>query len=249
MSNCDNQLKGLNLVEKNVECEEAQPDQALLSRRKFLSALGTLFFVGCSLGSGILSMAKLAQADTDSEMKRLDPKRQNYILPAGAQSYENFHHRCVGCMLCVSNCPSKVLNVKAAHKIIDKRYGELNFSQPAMSFALGYCLPKCTKCSQVCPSGAIQPISAADKASIRIGLATWEAMNCQYSQGRSCQACVSACPHGALSIAEVSNNSSSRQIMVDPQLCVGCGACEHVCPARPYPAIVVNGLEDHSLWS
>ncbi|HBM96862.1 TPA: hypothetical protein DD394_05035 [bacterium UBP9_UBA11836] len=246
MSNCDNQLKGLNLVEKEAEYEEIQHDQALLSRRKFLSALGTLFFVGCSLGSSIFSMTKLAQADTASKIKRLDPERQNYILPAGAQSYENFHRRCVGCMLCVSNCPGKVLNVKAAHKIIDKRYGELNFSQPAMSFALGYCLPRCTKCSQICPSGAIRPISAADKSSICIGLATWQAMNCQNSQGRFCQACVNACPHGALSVAEVDNHSS-RQIMVNSRLCVGCGACEHACPARPYPAIVVNGLEAHRL--
>ena len=247
MSNCDNQLKGLNLVEKNAECEEVQRDHVLLSRRKFLAALGTFFFTFGSLGSGIVSLSKFAQADVISEKNRLDPKRQNYVLPAGAQSYENFHRRCVGCMLCVSNCPSKVLNVKAAHKIIDKRYGELNFSQPAMSFALGYCLPKCTKCSQICPSGAIQPISAKQKASIRIGLATWEAMNCQNSQGRFCGACVNACPHGALSIDE--SNSGSRQIVVDPKLCVGCGACEHVCPARPYPAIVVNGLEDHCLWS
>ncbi|MBQ2164891.1 MAG: 4Fe-4S binding protein, partial [Muribaculaceae bacterium] len=27
--------------------------------------------------------------------------------------------------------------------------------------------------------------------------------------------------------------------------CIGCGACEHVCPARPVAAIHVEGHEDH----
>ena len=31
--------------------------------------------------------------------------------------------------------------------------------------------------------------------------------------------------------------------VVDRQKCIGCGACEHVCPARPMPAIYVKGFE------
>ena len=236
-------------VDKIAECDKEVSKQTLVSRRKFISILSTFFLVGCGLGGGVPGAVKSVKAEVASKKTRLDPERQSYVLPAGAQSYANFHRRCVGCMLCVSNCPSKVLNVKAAHKIIDKRYGGLNFAQPAISFALGYCLPKCTKCSQICPSGAIQPISAVDKASIRIGLATWEAINCRNSQGRFCSACVNTCPHGALSVVEADHNSSSRQIIVNPQLCIGCGACEYVCPARPCPAIVVNGLKKHSFLS
>lgn len=214
-----------------------------MERRTFLSLFSLFLLSACGIGSQWPDSTKLAKAETKQKELRLDPERQNYVLPAGAQSYDNFHHHCIGCMLCVSNCPSRVLNVKASHKIIDKSYGILNFSQPAMSFAKGYCQPNCTKCSQICPTGAIYPISANQKASIRIGLATWNALNCGNSQGRPCSACVNVCPRGALSIVE--SNSGSRQIMVDPKLCVGCGACEHICPARPSPAIVVNGLKTH----
>ena len=31
--------------------------------------------------------------------------------------------------------------------------------------------------------------------------------------------------------------------VVDKAACIGCGACEHVCPARPLPAIFVKGFE------
>jgi ferredoxin len=32
---------------------------------------------------------------------------------------------------------------------------------------------------------------------------------------------------------------------IDNALCVGCGACEHICPVSPYRAIYVDGLEKH----
>ena len=31
--------------------------------------------------------------------------------------------------------------------------------QPEMSYERGYCRPECTKCSEVCPAGAIRPIT------------------------------------------------------------------------------------------
>jgi len=33
---------------------------------------------------------------------------------------------------------------------------------------------------------------------------------------------------------------------VDPAKCIGCGACEHVCPVRPEPAVFVEGFERQS---
>jgi ferredoxin len=32
---------------------------------------------------------------------------------------------------------------------------------------------------------------------------------------------------------------------IDADLCVGCGACENICPVSPYRAIYVDGLEKH----
>jgi len=32
---------------------------------------------------------------------------------------------------------------------------------------------------------------------------------------------------------------------VNEALCIGCGACENLCPSRPISAIRVNGLQVH----
>ena len=32
----------------------------------------------------------------------------------------------------------------------------------------------------------------------------------------------------------------------DTSICVGCGGCEYVCPAKPYKAIYVEGLQKHN---
>jgi ferredoxin len=37
--------------------------------------------------------------------------------------------------------------------------------------------------------------------------------------------------------------------VVDADKCIGCGACEHVCPARPLPGLTVKAHERHrEIW-
>ena len=33
--------------------------------------------------------------------------------------------------------------------------------------------------------------------------------------------------------------------VVNEEMCIGCGACENLCPSRPFPAIYVEGHEVH----
>ncbi|MGM9992576.1 MAG: 4Fe-4S dicluster domain-containing protein [Candidatus Bruticola sp.] len=219
-----------------------------MTRRSFCSLLGVGLAAIGGLG-GFLTCTESASAASEVGSKKerpakVDPERENYVLPCGSQSYEHFHKHCVGCMLCVSNCPNRVLNVKAGHKIIDSNYGLLNVNQPAMSFASGYCSPECNKCSMICPAGAIMPVSLADKGQISIGLAAWQADKCRLSFGKRCGACVRVCPQEAIKIV-TKPGTDIKQLVVDPDLCIGCGACENICPARPLPAIVINGLKTH----
>lgn len=62
---------------------------------------------------------------------------------------------CTACQLCVSVCPNDVLRPSTKLKTL---------MQPEASYERGYCRPECTKCSEVCPAGAIQRITAADKS-------------------------------------------------------------------------------------
>ena len=65
--------------------------------------------------------------------------------------------------------------------------------------------------------------------------------------GVSCGNCARHCPAGAIIMVkkDSSDKHSLRIPTVDESRCIGCGACEYLCPSRPYSAIHVNGLMVH----
>ena len=95
---------------------------------------------------------------------------------------------------------------------------------------------------------AILPISVADKSSIQIGHAVWVKENCvPVTDGVECGNCARHCPAGAiLMVPSVAGDDSSPKIpVVNTERCIGCGACENLCPSRPFSAIYVEGHERH----
>jgi ferredoxin len=126
----------------------------------------------------------------------------------------------------VANCPEKVLRPSMSLK---------SFGQPEMDFRNGYCLISCTRCSNVCPSGALMPLQSEMRPNVRMGTAVCDHKICVRSvKGDKCTACARKCPVKAITLV-------GGFPTVDELKCVGCGACEHVCPARPAPAIYVKG--------
>jgi len=167
------------------------------------------------------------------------PNRETPITPFGSLSARNFAQHCTACQLCVSVCPNQVLRPSN---------GLMNFMQPEVSYERGYCRPECTKCSEVCPTGAIRPITKEEKSSTQIGHAVWIAQNCIVNRdNESCGNCERHCPTGAIQmVAKDANDPKSLKIpVVNTERCIGCGACENLCPARPFSAIYVEGHEDH----
>ena len=167
------------------------------------------------------------------------PDRENPLTPPGSRSFRNLTQHCTGCQLCVAVCPTKVLRPSADLK---------SFMQPTMSYEQGYCRPECNKCSQVCPAGAIKPITVEEKSSIQIGHAVWVKKNCiVVADDVDCGNCERHCPTKAITMVPLDPaNPKSRKIpTVNDSICIGCGACENLCPARPFSAIYVKGYQSH----
>lgn len=166
------------------------------------------------------------------------PERKTRLVPPGALSIKNFEQHCTACQLCVSVCPNDVLRPST---------GLLTLMQPEMGYENGYCRPECTKCSDVCPAGAIKPITREEKSSTQIGHAVWIKKNClMHEEKVDCGKCMDACPTGAIQIVVHEDcPNKHKNVVVNTERCIGCGACEHLCPVRPLSAIYVEGHEVH----
>ena len=167
------------------------------------------------------------------------PNRKQPITPPGSQSARNMAAHCTGCQLCVSACPNNVLRPSTDLQ---------TFMQPVVSYEKGYCRPECNVCSQVCPTGAIRLLDLAQKSATSVGHAVWRRRNCVViSDEVECGNCERHCPSGAITMERLdADNPRSRRIpVVNKERCLGCGACEYVCPARPLSAIFVKGYKNH----
>ena len=156
------------------------------------------------------------------------PDRGTPVLPPGAGSREAFYRKCASCQLCIANCPGKCLVQSTDFK---------TFGQPVMDFRRGYCLASCVKCGEICPELAIAKLQTVQRPNVHAGAAVWKKDLCvRTTEGDPCTACVRKCPVQAIHLVQ-------GFPVVDADKCIGCGACEHVCPARPMPAIYVKGFE------
>ena len=219
------------------------------TRRAFL--VGSALALGGSALSSVKAMAQTEPAD-DEPVKiegeggfadiipKVAPKRSVAITPFGSESVKDFYSHCTACQLCVAVCPNNVLRPSKDLK---------HLMQPEMSFERGYCRPECVKCSEVCPAGAILKITPEEKTQWKVGTAHITPWLCVVDNGtvEECGNCARHCPTGAIQMVrkDPDNPRSVRIPSVDESKCIGCGACENLCPARPVSAITVDGYQIH----
>ena len=200
------------------------------------------FFVGAGLiaGASLLhAQEKKVDGGLAPIIKKKRPRRTKHIVPPGAQSALHFAQHCTACQLCVSVCPNQVLRPSAS---LDR------LMQPEMSYERGYCRPECARCAEVCPNDAIHLTDLAEKASTKIGTAVWIRTNCiTITDGKQCDNCARHCPTDAIQmVKDLQGFEDSPKIpVINAERCIGCGACEALCPARPYSAIYVEGIDVH----
>ena len=210
------------------------------------------FLVGGAavIGGSLLSSIPMRAEEEEIKDKKRDggfaevlpkkaPNRKTPVTPFGSESVEKFYKHCTACQLCVTVCPNNVLRPSSRLE---------HLMQPEMSFEKGYCRPECVKCSEVCPAGAILKITPEEKTEWKVGTAGVDYDLCVVNRdGVSCGPCAHHCPVGAIRMVRKHPNDekSPRIPSVNEEKCIGCGACENLCPSRPISAITVNGYSVH----
>ena len=204
------------------------------SRRSFLLGVAV-----AATGAALAQEKKKVDGGLAAIEDKVAPRRLTPLTPPGSLSAQHFAQHCTSCQLCVSTCPNGVLRPSTDLS---------TFMQPTISYERGYCRPECTKCGEVCPTGAIKPITRAIKSATQIGHAVWLKKNCvPLTDGVECSNCARHCPTGAITMIPLNpkDERSPKIPAVNEARCIGCGACENLCPARPFSAIYVEGHEVH----
>lgn len=193
------------------------PEEALFgsgtSRRRYLFAslwgFLALGFAGEFVGRKIRSRKEGAG---DGPIGESHP-----ILPPGADVSESFSEQCVNCGHCASVCPGKAIHPAPW------RSGPVQIQYDA-----GFCEFDCVDCGTVCPTGALRPLKPAEKQRLAIGLAAFDPQYCVAVQDNiACGGCAEDCPTAAIVIQLSPTFFPIPRL--DPNFCLGCGACLTAC--------------------
>ncbi len=221
----------------DIKTDTTRNERPDLLRRKLLTALiggitaGTTIRIGGSLH------------------KRGYPQR---IRPPGSLLEKEFLARCLKCDACVKICPTNVIQPAITEAGLE------GFMTPVLDMQRGYCEYNCTLCGQVCPSGAIERITIAQKHGIpdgkpiKIGTAFIDKNRCiPWTTASNCLVCQEVCPTSPKAIMDDAYTTmhnhqkiTTRRPLVNPELCIGCGLCQHECPVYDSPAIQVTAINE-----
>ena len=242
-----------------LNCENACPEDVI--KFKFLPNRRSLAKTSLDRRTVLASTAAGAVAIPAMRIANWPDRAysEKVIRPPGSVEEREFLERCIRCAECMKVCPNNALHPAFFEAGIEGLW------TPILIPRIGYCEFSCVLCGQVCPTGAIQKIDEKAKMGvgqkpISIGTAMYDKGRClPWSMATPCIVCEEFCPTSPKAIwaedAEVPKRADKykaggghaemltvkvQRPAVDPTLCVGCGACEKVCPIVDKPAVYVT---------
>jgi polyferredoxin len=155
----------------------------------------------------------------------LPAAKANPLRPPGALEEFEFLARCSRCGRCMKACVNSCLHPMPLSS------GWASYLTPEIIPLKARC-ELTLDCQRVCPTGAISNLPLEK---VVIGIAKIDTKTCLgWAEDRLCIICEEQCPVHAVK----SEENGLRPIILE-DLCVGCGACENVCPVENPPAVVV----------
>jgi ferredoxin-type protein NapF len=231
------------------DCLKSCPDKALVyglisfkkkeeptdeNKRKVI--IGSALFL---LGLSQRSAGQNKTAPVPKKASTVKENRTSAVCPPGSASISNFTGKCTACSLCIGVCPNNVLQPSF------REYGYAGMMQPRMDYHMSFCTYECIKCLEICPTGALLPLSLDAKKLTQLGKAVFIKDNCIVkTEKTACGACSEACPTKAVHMIPFEGKLVIPE--TKDEICIGCGHCEFACPTKPYKAIFVNGNPVHT---
>lgn len=222
----------LQTTSEPMRCDEHSITHHDPTRREFIASLASL--------PALLATAQPLNPD----LQPLNP-----VHPPGLLSASALHLNCTACGACSATCPTGI--IRPTNRLREPL-------RPVLDFDNGPCVYDCTRCTQVCPTGALTRLTVGEKHIFVIGKARVVPQFCiEYTSGQGCGECARRCPRRAISIDVIEEPIASpghpanqpehtpsgairRLPQVDNELCIGCGACHYYCPTRP-SAFIIEG--------
>lgn len=156
------------------------------------------------------------------------------IVPPGGRGIMHLMENCTACYACIAACPNKIIKPATGEY---KSAGIEGFMLPVISYKHHFCAYDCNECTKVCPNGALIPLPLEEKKLTQLGRVQFYPGRCIVRKDEtSCGACDEHCPTKAITMRPLNNGLTFPSVNTD--LCIGCGGCEYICPARPLAMIV-----------
>jgi ferredoxin len=238
LSGCKFDAIGYQFIRKNKKQEpvsitnEIQSSESVVQDKKRNSRRAFM-------ATGTAVVATIPFIPSWAATAEVDESKLRPITPPGSNSLQHFKEKCTACHLCITHCPQQIL------KPAGFNFGFSYLLKPHMVYKKAYCNFECDICSKICPNGAILPVGESKKT-IQVGIAKFIQERCVvFTDGTDCGACSEHCPTQAVKMLPYKDDL--RLPHVTPDLCVGCGGCEYICPVRPFRAINVVANEIHQV--